>query len=197
MSESIIQKLLDAAIVKNIYNIVTEDNGDNKELPIAIQCSLCTVGRWSYGKNNHKPPKVMIVTHFKRHHNDDWNHYCILYPMLNEKILPIISPSNTSSTSTSSNVSPSSSPLVRRRSSKRSLPASDSLSQKCIQDVDITDTIRLDNAMKTVISAFAVFNISFKSAESPLFRKFITDINLVLHNQKLYRSILKKNTIEY
>src|ERR1700687_4216842 len=117
--------------------------------------------------------------------------------MLNEKILPIISPSNTSSTSTSSNVSPSSSPLVRRTSSKRSLSASDSLSQKCIQDVDITDTIRLDNAMKTVISAFAVFNISFKSAESPLFRKFITDINLVLHNQKLYRSILKKNTIEY
>jgi hypothetical protein len=156
------KKLLDAAIVKNIYNIVTEDNGDNKELPIAIQCSLCTVGRWSYGKNNHKPSKVMTVTHFKRHHNDDWNHYCILYPMLNEKILPIISPSNTSSTSTSSNVSPSSSPLVRRTSSKRSLSASDSLSQKCIQDVDITDTIRLDNAMKTVISAFAVFNISFK-----------------------------------
>ena len=32
MSESIIQKLLDAAIVKNIYNIVTEDNGDNKRV---------------------------------------------------------------------------------------------------------------------------------------------------------------------
>jgi hypothetical protein len=102
MSESIIQKLLDTGIVKTVYNTVTHDNGDSNDVAIALQCNLCTNGKWSYGKNHCKPSKVMIVLHFKKFHVDDWNHYCILYPILNEKILHIDSPSSTSSTSTSS-----------------------------------------------------------------------------------------------
>jgi hypothetical protein len=40
-------------------------------------------------------------------------------------------------------------------------------------------------------------NISFKAPEFPLFRRFIVDANIVMNNYKLYRSMLKKNTVEY
>ena len=191
MSETVIQTLLSHSIVKTVCNTVVDDNGNNKEVAFAIQCSLCT-NRWCYGKHNYKPSSTMITTHMKKAHRADWLHYCALYTILNDKCE---SPTSASTSSTSSSdVSPSSSPLVRRASSKRSAVV---LSQQVIPDSEIVDADVVANALKTVISAFAVFNISFKASESTLFRRFIVDANIVMNNHTLYRSLLKKSTVEY
>src|SRR6202048_859283 len=114
-SETVIQTLLSHSIVKTVCNTVVDDNGNNKEVAFAIQCSLCT-NRWSYGKNSYKPSSTMISTHMKKAHRADWLHYCVLYPVLNDKCDSPTSTTSTSSTS-SNDISPSSSPLVRRASS--------------------------------------------------------------------------------
>ena len=42
MSETVIQTLLSHSIVKTVCNTVVDDDGNNKEVAFAMQCSLCT-----------------------------------------------------------------------------------------------------------------------------------------------------------
>lgn len=199
MAESIIQKLIDHSVVKVLHDVINDDNGNSKSIPIALLCSLCSIGRWKYNKNGHKPSKTIIVNHMKNHHLAQWYSLCSLYPVLDENtiqynMVEAVSPSNSSTSST--DVSASSSPLIRRTSSKRSALSLDVMSTQAIQDNEVAGD-KIEHAMNTVVAAFAVFNIPFKVCDSPLFLQFINAAYLISHSQKLYRHALKDKTIEY
>ena len=203
MSQSVIQLLIDCKAVKVRYDSTVNDNGATKESATHLDCSYCNT-QWKYMKTGAKPTKVTIVKHLSIHHMIEWTNLTTLYPILTMSLTS--SPRSESSSRTTSidsaDVSNCSSPLVRRSSSKRTASTSlTGVSDQTVYDEDHNKEEISNTAIHDVVTGFALFNMSFATAESPHFRKFIRKFiqsaAYLMQERGIYRRVLKQWTLEY
>ena len=194
MSESIVQKLLEY----NVYTDVSVDSTDNSGAAVvkrAFQCTICSHKYMYTNDNKKKPTSTVLLHHMRTQHASRWLQLFDLYSVFTSVVPP--SPSSSTDNSISSNVSPSSSPLIRRSSSKRSSSSLDTAStQVQVYSEHMTDEQYTDH-MHNLMIGFSVFNISLRSISNPLFRKFIHSAHHILNERDLTRQVLSKQILEY